>query len=436
MGSSKYAPPRRSVLHNASCLIACGFLFAAGAALAVSLGLALLPIINPDTNFDNFITWNKVTQGLDPGYDPAEPTFYDDPNVSYSIGQPMEDWDEKRKKWLLHHPSFAAGVGDRVLLVTGSQATACSSPVGDHFLLRFFKNKVDYCRLHGYDIFYNNLALHPKVTGAWAKLPTLRAAMLAHPEAEWMWWVDSDAIVTDMDFKIPLERYKDHNLVVYGLWHEIYDKHSWTSINSGVFLIRNCQWSMNLIEAWVIMGPQTPYYERWARKQYSLLKDKQISNSDDQSGLIYLLITQKERWANKTYVENDYYLHGYWLATVDDLDSTTKRYMEIDKEVDMLRRRHAEKVNQFYGTMREQHVKDKGYWKDYLRRPFTTHFTGCQPCNGQYSSAYTWEACWSGMQRALNFANNQVLRRFGYMHPDLLNSSFVSPVPFDFPIAE
>ncbi|CAN6688984.1 unnamed protein product [Malus baccata var. baccata] len=296
----------------------------------------------------------------------------------------MEDWDEKRKKWLLHHLSFAAGVGDRVLLVTGSQATACSNPVGDHLLLRCFEKKVDYCRLHGYDIFYNNLALHPKVTGAWAKIPILRAAMLAHPEVEWMWWVDSDMIVADMDFKIPLERYRDHNLVVYGWWHEIYDKHSWTSVNKSV------------------LDTQLP----------------------------------KERWVNKNYVENDYYLHRYWLATVDDLDSTTKRYMEIEREVDMLRRRHAEKVNHFYGTMREQHVKDKGYWKDYLRRPFTTQFTGCQPCNGQYSSAYTWEACWSGMQRALNFANNQVLRRFGFMHPDLFNSSFVSPVPFDFPAAE
>ncbi|CAN6553861.1 unnamed protein product [Malus baccata var. baccata] len=221
MGSSKYAPPRHLVLHNASCLIARRFLFAAGAALAVSLGLALLPVINPDKKFDNFITWNK-------------PTFYDDPNVSYSIGKPMEDWDEKRKKWLLHHLSFAAGVGDRVLLVTGSQATACSNPVGDHLLLRCFEKKVDYCRLHGYDIFYNNLALHPKVTGAWAKIPILRAAMLAHPEVEWMWWVDSDMIVADMDFKIPLERYRDHNLVVYGWWHEIYDKHSWTSVNKSV----------------------------------------------------------------------------------------------------------------------------------------------------------------------------------------------------------
>ncbi|KAM1651546.1 hypothetical protein PS2_004220 [Malus domestica] len=200
-----------------------------------------------------------------------------------------------------------------------------------------------------------------------------------------------------------------------------------------VFLIRNCQWSMNLIEAWVIMGPQTPYYERWARKQNSLLKDKQISNPDDQSGLIYLLITQKERWAHKNYVENDYYLHRYWLATVDDLDSTTKRYMEIEREVDMLRRRHAEKVSQFYGAMREHYLKDKDYWKDYLRRPFLTHFSGCQPCSGQHSPAFTWEACWKGMQRALNFADNQVLSRFGFVHPDLLNSTFVSPLQFNFP---
>lgn len=99
-------------------------------------------------------------------------------------------------------------------------------------------------------------------------------------------------------------------------------------------------------------------------------------------------------------MEGDYYQHGYWLI-VDGLDTITKRYTEIEREVDMLRRRHAEKVSQFYGTMRDQHVKDKGYWEDDLRRPFTTHFTGCQPCNGQHSSAYTWEACWNGMQRGL-----------------------------------
>ncbi|KAM1958626.1 hypothetical protein FF1_004205 [Malus domestica] len=411
MGSPKYHPPRRSVLQKVSCLIAHGFLFAGGAALALSLVLALLSVINPDTNFDN-ITRNKSSQDLDSGYDPAQ----------LSLHSMMIDTSASRLGNLCH----------RVLLVKGSQPSACSNPVGDHLLLRFFKNKVDYCRLHGCDIFYSNLALHPKVTGSWAKCPTLRAAMLAHPEAEWILWVDSDAIFTDMDFKLPPERYNDHNLVVHGWSHEVYVKHSRTGINSGVFLIRNCQWSMDLIEEWIIMGPRSPYYERWAQIQSSVIKDKQITNSDDQTGPIYLLIAHKETWA-ETHLENEYSPHGYWLAIVNGLDNITKIYVKVDREVAVLTRRHAEKVSQFYGAMREHYLKDKDNWRDYLRRPFLTHFSGCQPCSGQHSPAFTWEACWKGMQRALNFADNQVLSRFGFVHPDLLNSTFVSPLQFNFP---
>ncbi|PQM37720.1 putative glycosyltransferase 7 [Prunus yedoensis var. nudiflora] len=186
------------------------------------------------------ITRNTAVGGLYLGYDPAEPTFYDDRDLIYSIGKPVEDWDRKRREWLEHHPSFAAGASDQILLVTGSQPSTCSNPVGDHLQLKFSKNKVDYCRFNGYAIFYNNV-LCPKLTGAWAKYPILRAAMLADHEAEWIWWVDSDAIFTDMEFKLLLERYKDHNLVVHGWWHLIYKEQSWTSLNVGVFLIRNCQ---------------------------------------------------------------------------------------------------------------------------------------------------------------------------------------------------
>jgi len=49
-----------------------------------------------------------------------------------------------------------------------------------------FKNKVDYCRIHSYDVFYNNVFLHLKMVLYRAKLPVVRAAVLAHPEAEWI----------------------------------------------------------------------------------------------------------------------------------------------------------------------------------------------------------------------------------------------------------
>ncbi|CAN6545522.1 hypothetical protein C1H46_042583 [Malus baccata] len=442
MGSSEFSlfqpSPKRSVLHKAPSLIADGFLFVGGASLALSVVWALLTFINPTTiSFDNIIAWNAGPCGPDLRSDPPEPTFYDDENLSYAFGEPVKDWDSKRREWLKLHPSFAAGaaVDNRVLLVTGSQPTVCKNPVGDHLQLRLFKNKVDYCRIHGLDIFYNNVLLDPKGTGFWAKYPLLRAAMLAHPESEWIWWVDSDAVLTDMEFKLPLEKYKDHNLVVHGWWNMLYEQKSWTSLNAGVLLIRNCQWSLNLLDKWASMGPQGPDPKNWGKIQKSLIKDKAYPGSDDQSALIYLLIKEKSKWADKIYLESEYNLHGYWLGIVDGLDGISKGYMEIDREVDLLRRRHAEKVSLFYGQMREKYMREKGIWRENKRRPFVTHFTGCEPCSGEHNGMYTWEACWNGMQKALNFADNQVLRRFGFVHPDLLNSSWVSPLPFDFPDA-
>ncbi|CAL5369358.1 unnamed protein product [Camellia sinensis] len=366
-------------------------------------------------------------------HDPIDATFYDDPKLSYSIDTRMENWDEKRQEWLKHHPSFAAGAGERVLLLTGSQPSNCKNPIGDHFLLRFFKNKVDYCRIHGYDVFYNNAFMHPKMPSYWAKIPIVRATMLAHPEVEWIWWVDSDAVITDMDFKLPLERYKAHNLVVEGWPDLIYKYRSWIGVNAGVFLIRNCQWSMDFMEAWASMGPQTPNYKKWGQILKSTLKDKTYPESDDQSALIYLILKKKDRWANKIYIENEYCFQGYWESIVGTFDNVTNKDMELEKKVHGLRRRHAEKVRESYGEMREDHLKINGYGKGSGRRPFITHFTGCQPCSGNHNPMYAGDSCWKGIERALNFADNQVLRNFGFVHPNLLDSSSVSPLPFDFP---
>ena len=247
------------------------------------------------------------SQGIDLNHDSFIPSFYDDPTLMYTVGSPLKNWDEKRSIWLSHHPSFAAGAKERIMLISGSQSTPCKNPMGDHLLLRFFKNKVDYCRIHGYDIFYNNILLQPKMFTFWAKIPAVRAAMVAHPEAEWIWWVDSDAAITDMDFKLPLNRYKDHNLVVHGWPKLIYEKKSWTSLNAGVFLIRNCQWSLDFMEVWASMGPQNPNYEKWGATLRTTFKDKIFPESDDQSGLVYLLLHEKDTWGKKIYVEGKHY---------------------------------------------------------------------------------------------------------------------------------
>ncbi|KAL3526899.1 hypothetical protein ACH5RR_011555 [Cinchona calisaya] len=366
-------------------------------------------------------------------YDPPDPTFYDDPELSYTIEKTTKNWDEKRRDWLRKHPSFIAGASDRILMLTGSQAKPCKNPIGDHLLLRFFKNKVDYCRIHGYDYFYNMVLLQPKMFSFWAKMPAVKAAMLAHPEVEWIWWVDSDAAFTDMDFKLPLDRYKAHNLVVHGWPHLIYEKKSWTGLNAGVFLMRNCQWSMDFMEEWANMGPQSPDYDKWGEIQRTTFKDKVFPESDDQTGLAYLLLKEKQKWGQKIYMEGQYYFEGYWMEIVGTFDNITDMYLGIEKREKKLRRRHAEKVSESYAKMWEEYLKDAGYGRGSWRRPFITHFTGCQPCSGDHNQMYSGQSCWDAMQIALNFADNQVLRKYGFVRPDLLDTSTVLPVPFDFP---
>ncbi|GFY93721.1 Galactosyl transferase GMA12/MNN10 family protein [Actinidia rufa] len=322
--------------------------------------------------------------------DPPNSTFYDDPTLSYSIEEPMQDWDEKRREWLNHQPSFAADTDDRVLILTGSQPSPCKNPIGDHLLNSF---------------------LHPKMRSYWAKLPLIRAAMVVHPEAEWIWWVDSDAVFTDMEFKLPLRRYKAHNMVVHGWPHLIYEKRSWVGVNAGVFLIRNCQWSMDFMNVWASMGPQSPNFAKWGRIQKSTFPDKMFPASDDQSALVYLLLKEREKWADKIYVEGEYYFQGYWVDIVGTIDNVTESYLRIEKGVRRLRRRYAEKLSGSYAALREPYLKKAGYGKGSWRRPFVTHFTGCQPCNGDHNPLYTGDSCWVGMERTLNFADNQVLRK-------------------------
>lgn len=366
-------------------------------------------------------------------HDPPEKTFYDDPDLSYTIENPVKNWDEKRKHWLKLHPSFAADADDRIFILTGSQPSPCKNPTGDHLLMRCFKNKVDYCRIHGYNIFYNNALLQAEMDFCWAKIPLVRASMIAHPEAEWLLWIDSDAIFTDMDYKIPLRRYRNHNFVAYGSEELLYEKKTWLAVVAGVFLIRNCQWSLDLLDVWASMGPISPNYEQWGKTFSETLTERVYVGADDQSALVYLLVKEKETWAEKVYIENEYSLSGYWVQKVGRYENYTGKYEEIEKRERSLRRRHAEVVSERYGSLWEPYLKDmKDGWKG-LKRPFITHFAGCQPCNGEHNPNYKGNSCWVGMERGLNFADNQVIRNWGFVHRQLENGTFVSPLPFDFP---
>ncbi|KAK9669205.1 hypothetical protein RND81_13G115500 [Saponaria officinalis] len=322
----------------------------------------------------------------DPEEDFNEPASI--PNATYTLGPRIDDWDDQRQNWLKQNSGFPNILNgkDRVLLVTGSPPNPCDNPIGDHYLLKGMKNKVDYCRLHGMELVYNMAHLDKEMAGFWAKLPLLRKLMLSHPEIEWIWWLDSDALFTDMVFEIPFAKYKDSNLVIHGYPDLLFKEKSWIALNTGSFLFRNCQWSLDLLDAWAPMGPKGPIREEAGKVLTANLNGRPSFEADDQSALIYLFLSQKNKWMPKVYIEDSYYLHGFWVGLVD-------KYEEM-----------AEKYHPGLGDER---------W------PFITHFVGCKPC-GSYGD-YPVEKCLKSMERAFNFADNQVLQLYGFKHRGLLS---------------
>ncbi|KAL5542668.1 hypothetical protein UlMin_010378 [Ulmus minor] len=176
-----------------------------------------------------------------------------------------------RRAWLEKNPQFPNYVNGKVqvLLLTGSPPKPYDNPIGDHYLLKSITNKIDCCRVHGIKIVYNIYHLEKELVGYWAKLPMIRRLMLSYSEVQWIWWMDSDALFTNM-----------------------------------VFMLRNYQWYLDLLDAWALILIEN-------------LKGRPAFEADDQSALIYLLISKQKEWMDKVFMENSYFLHGYWEGLVD-----------------------------------------------------------------------------------------------------------------------
>ncbi|ESW35091.1 hypothetical protein PHAVU_001G206000 [Phaseolus vulgaris] len=309
------------------------------------------------------------------------------PHEPYRLGPKISNWDEERSRWLRKNPNLSNFVRPnkpRVLLVTGSSPKPCENPVGDHYLLKAIKNKIDYCRLHGIEVFYNMALLDAEMAGFWAKLPLIRKLLLSHPEVEFLWWMDSDAMFTDMAFEVPWERYKDHNLVMHGWDEMVYDDKNWIGLNTGSFLLRNCQWSLDILDAWAPMGPKGRVRDEAGKVLTRELKDRPVFEADDQSAMVYLLARERDKWGDKVYLENGYYLHGYWGILVD---------------------KYEEMIENYHPGLGDH------------RWPLVTHFVGCKPC-GKFGD-YPVERCLKQMDRAFNFGDNQILQIYGFTHTSL-----------------
>lgn len=279
-------------------------------------------------------------------------------------GSRIKSWDEQRKiEEALAHSSY----GDsRVLMVTGVQSYGCKNPAGEHFLLKSLKNKVDYSTLHGLEISLSFEGLDPEIT----KLSLLQRSLIKYPHVEWLWWVPNDALITNMAFKLPLQNYTDFNLVVLGSDDNAYHQQRLINLNTDTFLIRNCQWSLDLLHACTKMGSL-----QGGRAGRILTNSKGPHfETGDESALIYLLKAEKRDLAEKVYVELSTVLRGKWHDAAEKFERIVKQ---------------------------PQDVSGKGL-------PFVTHFLGCKFCKKLGDKVD--EMCVKQAEMALVFAEKQSMK--------------------------
>ncbi|GJN04663.1 hypothetical protein PR202_ga22228 [Eleusine coracana subsp. coracana] len=438
--------------------------FAAGALAAalVLLGSASVltppPVPNivalPSTSSASSSASSSVPEQVNVADGPR--TFYDDPSLSYSVRggkkRLMTDWDAKRAAWLRTRgldPS-SASVTTRVVMVSGSQPEPCRAPGGDHLLLRFLKNKQDYCRLHDIPLLYNTAHLEASMVAYWAKIPAVRAAMLAHPEAEWGVVGGRGRGAHRHGLLPPAREVLPGGAQAQPGGVRVGEGGVRGEVVGGAQRGRVPHPELPVEpgpdgRVGAAMGPASPEYDKWGRTVQAELSGGSPTPSPTTSPRSCTSWRHAPSGgATPRSSRPGYYFQGYWAEIVGRLDGVAKRYDAVKREGRHLRRRHAEREHLAYAAMRNEAVRWKGGksrggvmgpdggGQEGWRRPFVTHFTGCNPCGGERNPAYSAKSCRDGVRRALAFADDQVLRAYGFRHAAPLSDS-VTPLPFGYP---
>ncbi|CAI6005379.1 unnamed protein product [Closterium sp. NIES-64] len=301
--------------------------------------------------------------------------------------------------------------------------------------------------------------------------------MLSHAEVEWFWWMDSDAVFTDMTFDVPFEKYEPHvHMVMHGYDSLVYGKKDWVGLDAGIYLIRNSQWSLGFMEdlaqfgvKWSLdfmedlaqFGVKGPMRDAAGVKLFKELSGairdaagvklfKELSGDDqsaivwmmachpekyakgiylentgtrpmfegdDQSAIVWMMAYHPEKYAKGIHLESSFMLHSFWPTITPHYEELMdKHHPGYEELMDKHHPGNEELMDKHHPGYEELMDKYHPGYGDH-RWPLITHFVGCKPCGkiGQIEYEET-QRCVENMERAFNFADNQVLRKFGYEH--------------------
>ncbi|KAH9839654.1 Alpha-1,2-galactosyltransferase [Teratosphaeria destructans] len=183
---------------------------------------------------------------------------------------------------------------EQVVILTATDGKGHQGEI-PNLIERVTENRKSYCDHHGYTCLFLDLNSYELdgATGVWKKLPAIAEAFNSYKDAQWVFWLDMDAIIMNPEmpihkFVLSEEGMKDvlefgveyhRDDVIGGLgFHSpnrlVYDEvdliiaQDLNGINAGAFFLRRSFWTQWLLDMWV--DPFFVTAEWWGQEQETI----------------------------------------------------------------------------------------------------------------------------------------------------------------------
>ena len=133
-----------------------------------------------------------------------------------------------------------------------------------------YKINERYCSKYGYDIIKSDVRIYKDRTPHWERLPLILKIISKY---DYVIWIDSDAFFSNEAGPVInlIEKYKKYDLIFSS------DKNYYSHINSGVFIVKNSDYSKQFLKKWA--------YDPNLYEYATSIKN----NWHDQNALLYML---------------------------------------------------------------------------------------------------------------------------------------------------
>lgn len=221
---------------------------------------------------------------------------------------------------------------NHIAILTGSDELDPSTPKGELLQLAL-QNRDEYTRVHGYQHIFCNFTKYKTAQDVehpvWYKIPAILETFAKYPEIEWIWWLDSDAVI--MDSSIDLVQHILHpdilrERILYNrLIADISDQYYYggrvaprgeIDINNIKFIITHDFLTLNAGSFFVKRGMDTDMIlQMWGEPRY-IVNDKKstLFRRREQDAFIRMYLNHK-MIAERTAVVAQALFNSYYVAT-------------------------------------------------------------------------------------------------------------------------